>query len=103
MRGVAWAGMLLAAACSSKDPAPLAACDAFITAVEKVAACPTVSSEARLRLTTSTKTMRATITQLEQGGGPSKAPPELVRLLRDSCRAQLASLLDEPTYAACAK
>jgi hypothetical protein len=110
LRRAAWASALVAGlvgslmgACSRKAPSPLADCDAYIAVIEKSAACPTLSSDARARLTTSAKTMRASIDQISQGGGPSKAPPELVQLLRDSCRAQLYSLLNDPKLAACAK
>lgn len=105
MRHEALAGLvgLLLCACSRSAPSPLADCDAFVAAIEKTSSCPTLSSDARARLTTSAKTMRASISQISQGGGPSKAPPELVELLRDSCRTQLYSLLNDPKLAACAK
>ncbi|HVK85245.1 MAG TPA: hypothetical protein VM513_14105 [Kofleriaceae bacterium] len=110
LRRAAWASALIAAlagslvgGCSRSAPSPLADCDAFIAAIDKTATCPALSSDARARLATSAKTMRASLHQLAQGGGPSTAPPELVELLRDSCRAQLYGLLNDPKLAACAK
>jgi hypothetical protein len=96
------ASVLVLAACSSKQgPSAFAECDALVVAAEKAAVCPKLPSDARTRLQASAKQMKATIDQISKGGGPDKAPPELVEYVRDACKAQLSNLKTDPTLAVC--
>lgn len=104
MLRAAIASVLVLAACSSKQgPSAFAECDALVAAAEKAANCPKVPSDVRTRLLATAKQMKATIQQISQGGGPDKAPPELVEYVRDACKAQLSNLKSDPDLASCAK
>jgi hypothetical protein len=90
--------VLALGACAKKR---ISECDVLAEKIEKIAACPKVPDEQRTTILDSAKTIRASMQMIEEAGGVSKAPQDLVNSMRDTCKTQAASL--DKMYADCLK
>ncbi len=76
-------------------------CDALVTAIEKISACPKVPDDQRKTILESAKTIRDSLQMIDDAGGVADAPADLVSSMRDACKTQEASL--QQMYADCLK
>ncbi len=76
-------------------------CDAFVKTIEKIGTCSKVADDQRKTILDSAKTIRDSLQMIDEAGGVSDAPADLVNSMRDACKTQDASL--KQLYADCLK
>lgn len=82
----------LGTGCSKKR---IAECDDFAATVDKIAKCDKLPAESRKEIENASKTMKDALQMIDDAGGVGDAPQDLVKQLRDTCKTQQKTIVDE--------
>ncbi len=82
----------LVTGCSKKR---IAECDELLTTTEKISKCEKLPAETRKSVAEAGKTMKDALKMLDDAGGVGDAPKDLVDQLRDTCKTQHKTIVDE--------
>lgn len=75
----------------------VAECDEFVATIDKVAKCEKLPAETRKQISESGKTIKDALKQIDDAGGIGNAPKDLVDQMRDTCKTQNKTVVDEYT------
>ena len=73
----------------------VAECDEFVTTIDKIAKCEKLPAESRKQVAESGKTIKDALKLIDDAGGVGDAPKDLVDQLRDTCKTQNKTVVDE--------
>ena len=89
---IAAAALALAAGCSKER---VAECDAFVETIEKISKCDKLPAEQRNQVAESGKQIKDALKMIDDAGGVGDAPEDLVRQLRDTCKTQNTTVIEQ--------
>jgi hypothetical protein len=75
----------------------VAECDAFVATIEKISKCEKLPAETRKQVAESGKTIKDALKAIDDVGGVGEAPKDLVDQLRDTCKTQNKTVIDDYT------
>jgi hypothetical protein len=81
-----------AAGCSKKR---VAECDAFVATIEKISKCDKLPAEQRTAVAESGKQIKDALKMIDDAGGVGDAPEDLVKTLRDTCKTQNTTVIEQ--------
>ena len=81
-------------ACTKKR---VAECDEFVATIDKIAKCPKLPEESRTSVQESAKTIKDALKLIDDAGGVGDAPDDLVKQLRDTCKTQNKTVVEQYT------
>ena len=85
-------GLLVAGGCSKKR---VAECDEFVATIEKIAKCDKLPADQRKQVGDSAKTIKDALQMIDDAGGVGDAPPDLVQQMRDTCKTQNKTIVEQ--------
>lgn len=72
-------------------------CDEFVATMDKLASCEKLPADARKQIGESSKMIKDALKQIDDAGGTGNAPKDLVDQMRDTCKTQTKTVVDEYT------
>ncbi len=75
----------------------IAECDELVATADKIAKCEKLPAESRKSVAEAGKTMKDALKMMDDAGGVGEAPKDLVNQLRDTCKTQNKTIVDEYT------
>jgi hypothetical protein len=81
-----------AAGCSKKR---VAECDAFVETIEKISKCDKLPADQRTAVSESGKQIKDALKMIDDAGGVGDAPEDLVKQLRDTCKTQNTTVIEQ--------
>ena len=73
----------------------VAECDEFVATIDKIAKCEKLPTESRKQVAESGQTIKDALKMIDDAGGVGDAPKDLVDQLRDTCKTQNKTVVDE--------
>lgn len=80
------------AGCSKKR---VAECDAFVETIEKLSKCDKIPADQRTQVAESAKQIKDALKMIDDAGGVGDAPEDLVRQMRDTCKTQNTTVIEQ--------
>jgi hypothetical protein len=75
----------------------VAECDEFVATIDKISKCEKLPADSRKQVAESGKTIKDALKMIDDAGGVGDAPKDLVDQLRDTCKTQNKTVVDEYT------
>lgn len=82
----------LGTGCSTKR---VAECDEFVATIDKIAKCDKLPAESRKEIVSSGQMIKDALKTIDDAGGIGNAPDDLVKQIRDTCKTQNTTIVDE--------
>jgi hypothetical protein len=73
----------------------VAECDDFVATIDKIASCSKLDEKARGEIAKSSKQIKDALKMIDDAGGVGNAPADHVQPLRDTCKTQQKTVVDE--------
>jgi hypothetical protein len=73
----------------------VAECDEFVATIDKIAKCEKLPAESRKQVAESGQTIKDALKMIDDAGGVGDAPKDLVDQLRDTCKTQNKTVVDQ--------
>ena len=73
----------------------VAECDELVATIDKIAKCDKLPAESRKAIEESAKTIKDALKLIDDSGGVGDAPADLVQQMRDTCKTQNKSVVDQ--------
>ena len=73
----------------------VAECDEFVATIDKITKCEKLPAESRKQVAESGQTIKDALKMIDDAGGVGDAPKDLVDQLRDTCKTQNKTVVDE--------
>lgn len=73
----------------------VAECDEFVATIDKISKCEKLPAESRKQVAESGQTIKDALKMIDDAGGVGDAPKDLVDQLRDTCKTQNKTVVDE--------
>jgi hypothetical protein len=86
--------LFLGTGCTKKR---VAECDEFVATIDKIAKCEKLPAESRKAVAESGQTIKDALKMIDDAGGVGDAPKDLVDQMRDTCKTQNKTIVDEYT------
>ena len=80
------------AGCSKKR---VAECDAFVETIEKISKCDKLPEDQRKSVADSGKAIKDALKMIDDAGGVGDAPEDLVRQMRETCKTQNTTVIEQ--------
>ena len=80
------------AGCSKKR---VAECDAFVETIEKLSKCDKIPANERTPVAESAKQIKDALKMIDDAGGVGDAPEDLVRQMRETCKTQNTTVIEQ--------
>ena len=84
--------LVLGVGCSKKR---VAECDAFVETIEKISKCDKLPEDQRKSVAESGKAIKDALKMIDDAGGVGDAPDHLVKQLRDTCKTQNTTVIEQ--------
>lgn len=75
----------------------VAECDAFVATIDKIAKCDKLPADSRKSIEASGKSIKDALKLIDDAGGIGDAPQDLVQQMRDTCKTQNATIVEQYT------
>jgi hypothetical protein len=73
----------------------VAECDEFVATIDKIAKCDKLPAESRKAIQESGQTIKDALKLIDDAGGVGDAPQDLVQQMRDTCKTQNQTVVDQ--------
>ncbi|CAN5858773.1 hypothetical protein BH11MYX3_BH11MYX3_27540 [soil metagenome] len=73
----------------------VAECDEFVATIDKIAKCDKLPTESRKAIQESGQTIKDALKLIDDSGGVGDAPQDLVQQMRDTCKTQNTTVVDQ--------
>ncbi len=75
----------------------VAECDEFVVTIDKIAKCDKLPAESRKSIEESAKSIKDALKLIDDVGGVGDAPQDRVQQMRDTCKTQNATVVEQYT------